>query len=114
MSTVGGKGRAVTATQETPTRNSSHCMAAGTLAAVFCRMLNRSIVYPSVPVVAEMKPEFGSEASVEGSGLIQSETGLGEAVKSYLPTRKTVSPAWNSRGSKVMVAPLPLFCTPMV
>src|ERR1041385_5244977 len=39
----------VTSAQALPMRNSSHCIAAGTLAAVFCRRLKRSIVNPSVP-----------------------------------------------------------------
>src|SRR5205085_8074623 len=73
----------------------------------------RSMVKPSEPVVAAMKPE-GAEAApnVAASGLIHKEMGLGVAVESYLPTRKKVSPACRSVVSKVADAPVPLFCVP--
>ena len=69
--------------------------AAGTLAAVFWRKLNRSMANPSTPLVADIKPSSGSEKEpkVEAAGLIQSEAVLGEMPKSYLPTRRIVSPA---------------------
>src|SRR6185436_11455848 len=90
VSVVATGGTGVTSAQERPARNSSHCMAAGTLAAVFCRILNRSMARLSVPVVFEMKPVSGSEAEpkVAALGLIHRDTALGKTVKSYLTTRR--------------------------
>src|SRR5438105_5928221 len=90
----GARGSGVTSAHEKPNRNSSHWIEAGTLeepVAAFCRMLKRSMVKPSEPVVAPRKPA-GAEAApnVAASGLIHKEMGLGVAVKSYLPTRKKV------------------------
>src|ERR1051325_4333324 len=101
----------VTSAQALPMRNSSHCIAAGTLAAVFCRRLKRSIVNSPGPVGGERQPLVGADAEpkVAGAGLIHKATELGDGLKSYLPTRKTVSLAWYSVVSKVAVTPVPPF-----
>src|ERR1051325_1685799 len=88
---VSGIFAGVTAAQLVPTRNSSHCIAAGTEfapEAAFCRKLKRSmrkvipLEFVSVPVVAEIKPVAGGEAAPKllNGGLIHSETAFGVMV----------------------------------
>src|SRR5262245_3273165 len=78
-------------------------------------MLKRSMVKPSEPDVVKIKFVVASRAApnVEDAGLIHKVILFGETVKSYLPTTKTVSPAWRSVFSKTAVEPLPVFEVPI-
>src|SRR2546423_8638855 len=110
-------GAGVTSAHRVPTRNSSHCMTPGELLAplsTFCRKLKRSIGRLFAPVVEVMNPEFGSTPpKLFVPGLIQTVAILGFCVKSYLPTRSAVDPNAMGVMEKVMVDPVPPFCTPI-